>query len=183
MNSGGLSMTAPYTGVDVASGRMTDARLAKIKRDLNKSVKPPRLTSKPQWTEAVVAELVTALEAEREKNRFADVHHANWTRDEKAIARIRELHRPWKVYGECGHEHTDGDGSFEIDDVGLTCGLGYMYSVCELCCLHGDGESEQTEDCWAAHNHTKDDTAYCATMRVIKSEDTAGKIPARKEWE
>jgi hypothetical protein len=119
---------------------MTDEQLAEIKSLMEIEDAP------------YVEELIAALEAERAK-----------------IAKIVTLHRPSKLYGECDHKHTEGDGSFEIDDVGLTCEDGFLYWVCDLCCV--DGESGQNEDCWAAHNHTKDDTAYCATMRAIKSEE------------
>jgi hypothetical protein len=57
-----------------------------------------------------------------------------------------------------------------IDEIGRTCEEGYMYSVCSECCMSGD--TEQNEACANGHDHMKEATAYCATMRAISGEGT-----------
>lgn len=71
---------------------------------------------------------------------------------EAALDRVRELHRPFRIYDECGHQHAlndDGnppDGVVEIEEVGLTCADGLMYSICWTCCTDGY-LGYQREDC------------------------------------
>ena len=64
---------------------------------------------------------------------------------------LRDLHRPFGIYDDCGHgadEHTGKTithcGDFE------TC-LDPMYSICTTCCRDPDGE--QTEECVREHGH------------------------------
>jgi hypothetical protein len=80
------------------------------------------------------------------------------------MARVAALHGPFKIYGECDHDHVDGDGSVHIDAIGLTCEDGFEYSICSECCTNG---REQTEECATYHDHVKFDTAHCKTMRAM----------------
>jgi hypothetical protein len=82
---------------------------------------------------------------------------------------VRELHRPFKIYDGCGHEHEWGDdgnppdGVQEVDEIGLVCDDGYQYSICWSCCTQGSGY--QTEDC-AGHRHGKD-VPQCPTIAIL----------------
>jgi hypothetical protein len=78
-------------------------------------------------------------------------------------ARVRELHPEFRIYGECGHKHAEGDeGVVNVNDVGLVCEDGFMYSVCRECCT--DGHGNQTEECASAHDHPG---WLCATNTIL----------------
>jgi hypothetical protein len=88
------------------------------------------------------------------------------------ITELRELHRPFGIYDECGHDHTEeqleaGD-CLEIDEVGLTCEDGLMYQVCEHCCIKE--WFGQTEDCASDHKHGKGEP-ICATAAILERVD------------
>jgi hypothetical protein len=63
----------------------------------------------------------------------------------KAIA---DLHRPFGIYRECGHDHDcDEPGVVDVVDVGLVCADGLLYTVC-FECHTDDGEArENTDEC------------------------------------
>lgn len=89
---------------------------------------------------------------------------------EQQLAAVRELHREWRIYDECGHDHTydkDGnvpDGVVRVEEVGLTCADGYLYSICWTCCTDGvDGY--QREEC-LSHDHGKG-KPVCRTAELI----------------
>jgi hypothetical protein len=81
------------------------------------------------------------------------------------IVRIRALHTPIKIWGECGHDcHKPGDeGVADIDDIGLTCE--YLYSVCQTCCFDGEWPS-QSETCATEHDHGLD-KPICKTRAIL----------------
>ena len=66
---------------------------------------------------------------------------------------VRKLHVPFGIYDECDSPDTekygvDGEpanGHFEIDDVGITCGLGLVQNVCRECDTT-DGEVHEYTD-------------------------------------
>jgi hypothetical protein len=74
------------------------------------------------------------------------------------------LHTEWKCYDECGHQHTDEDvlagRAFDIDNVGVTCEDGHLYSVCREC---HTTDGEPRED-------TEDGEWPCPTIRAIEKE-------------
>lgn len=80
---------------------------------------------------------------------------------------IRELHKPFGVYDNCGHDHNDAELADEIclrvDDVGLTCDEGLMYEICRECCTNGD---YQTEECGTNHRHVKG-KPICPTIAAL----------------
>lgn len=57
-------------------------------------------------------------------------------------------HREWKTYDECGHDHEPEDpGVVDIEDIGLVCQDGFMYSVCFACHTHdGDAHEDTPEE-------------------------------------
>jgi hypothetical protein len=67
-----------------------------------------------------------------------------------ALDSVKHLHREFRLYGECGHQHTEeGNGVISVENVGLTCQDGYEQSICRECC--GDGGEYQSEECAANH--------------------------------
>jgi hypothetical protein len=83
----------------------------------------------------------------------------------RALAAVLRLHRPWKLYTDCDHNHEPGDGSVEIEDIGLTCEV--MYDICRECCGDGgDGRDGQSEICASEHAHGKD-LPICRTAAAI----------------
>ena len=79
----------------------------------------------------------------------------------RMIIRIRELHRPFRIYEPCAHEHEDADivNCREF----ISCEAGYMYSVCAECCCTG---GDQTEECADGHEHD-DSQPLCATRAAL----------------
>lgn len=80
---------------------------------------------------------------------------------------LRALHKPYKIYDDCGHDHGDepGDESpdatvVDVDGIGLTCN--HVYSICTHCCTD-DG---QTEYCASGHDHGKD-KPICETSAIL----------------
>jgi hypothetical protein len=69
-----------------------------------------------------------------------------------AVRAVLELHTPKRIYDECGHVHTPEEpGISEVNEIGLVCDDGYMYTVCGGCCSsHG----YQSENCADSHDHT-----------------------------
>ena len=87
----------------------------------------------------------------------------------RIIIRIRELHRPFRIYDECDHADHDDDVVLIECDGFTTCADGYMYSVCTECCCTtdvGDWPPGQTEDCTAYHDHD-DAKPRCATIAAL----------------
>lgn len=82
---------------------------------------------------------------------------------------VRELHHPFGIYDECGHNHEylDGgnlrEGVIEVKEVGLTCEEGLEYWVCRHCCTD---RGWQTEHCTIYHYHGKNEPA-CQTLRIL----------------
>jgi hypothetical protein len=100
------------------------------------------------------------------------------------IAKVREIHSPWGIYTECGHEHTeaelDDEAStvHEIDLVGLVCEEGLMYRVCRSCCVEpGWAEGFQTETCASKHTHTTDGPV-CLTTAALDGVE----MPDAERW-
>lgn len=99
---------------------------------------------------------------------------------DKALA----LHREFKIYEPCGHDHDDGEaGTDFFAEVGNVCEDGYRYSICGFCCTDG---SEQHEVC--ADHHMPEEKPNlcwpCQTRRVLKGEPLATwPVPASGEAE
>lgn len=73
---------------------------------------------------------------------------------------VRKLHTPFKVYDECGHSHEKEDeaaGIVEIDDVGISCEDGVLYTVCREC---------DTTD-GATHEYTDEGKWPCRTIEAL----------------
>lgn len=86
------------------------------------------------------------------------------------VKRVREAHRPWRIYGECGHRHEKADtvlGVQDVRDVGLVCKDGYDYTVCRACCCDADGN--QTLEC--VENHSRE-CHPCPVLRLLDGEPT-----------
>ena len=77
---------------------------------------------------------------------------------------ILKLHSPFKIFEECGHDHSEDESpvAYEVDDVGMVCEDGYQYSVCVQCCTDGDF---MTEECMN-HDHGKD-IPICETVALL----------------
>ena len=77
-----------------------------------------------------------------------------------SVEDVRKLHVPFKCYDECGHEHENANellGIVEIDDIGLTCEDGVLYTVCRECHTD-DGEPNE---------NTEDGEYPCATLKAL----------------
>ena len=80
------------------------------------------------------------------------------------VLRVRDLHKPFRIYEECDHdEHGDDIVLIECEDF-TTCAAGYMYSVCTECCC--SGMAQQTEECAGWHEHD-DSKPLCATLAAL----------------
>jgi len=94
---------------------------------------------------------------------------------ETAVERLealRGLHKPFGIYTECGHDHTEEELEaglcIEVDLVGLTCDEGLLYQVCEHCCTDdATFERYQTESCAEGHEHGAGEP-ICKTMAVLE---------------
>jgi hypothetical protein len=82
-----------------------------------------------------------------------------------AVKDVRDLHAEFKIYDDCGHHHEPGDGVVDIEEVGLVCKDGYLYSICRECCTDG-GQEYQTETCAAEHD-TSRNCWPCTTRRAV----------------
>ncbi|GAB3622559.1 hypothetical protein GCM10027418_06410 [Mariniluteicoccus endophyticus] len=81
-----------------------------------------------------------------------------------AVERVRKLHEPYDIYGECDCEDTSS-GHVEVEEVGTTCNL--LYTVCSECC--GD-DGYQRGECADYHNHHPDERYHCPTIRALDGE-------------
>lgn len=90
-------------------------------------------------------------------------------------------HAEHRIYDECEHDHLPGEpGVIEVQEVGLVCEEGYMYSVCFDCHTH-DGE---------CHEETPEEQAWPCDARVamdrVKELERVlceiHKDPPRKTW-
>jgi hypothetical protein len=83
------------------------------------------------------------------------------------IEKVRELHRPYGIYGECGHDHEPEDeGVVLVEDIGYTCDK--EYDVCSACCA--SEYSGQSEFCVDAHDHGPG-KPICPTFDILPKED------------
>lgn len=86
---------------------------------------------------------------------------------EEALSAVVALHGEFRIFDECGHEHTEEDvkagRAFNVSEVGYVCEDGYRYSICRECCRDGD---YQTEDCATYHKHTADGP-QCRTVHAV----------------
>ena len=66
------------------------------------------------------------------------------------LAAVLEIHKPFGVYDECGHDHQPGDpDTFQIDDVGIVCAAGLLYKICEAChTVNGLPTEDADEGCF-----------------------------------
>ena len=97
--------------------------------------------------------------------RERDEWKARAERAERIVEAVKAIHKPFDIYGECGHDH-DGevDGAVHVEDIGYTCKL--EYRICHECCTCYD---EQSETCEAEHIHTLDGP-ICSTVAALKDE-------------
>ena len=100
------------------------------------------------------------------------------------IEAVREIHAPWGIYSECGHDHTEAELEDEaspvkeVDLVGLVCDEGLMYRVCRSCCVEpGWSEGFQTETCATKHTHTQDGPV-CPTVAALDGVE----MPDAERW-
>lgn len=143
-----LPAAAPYTGLDL------QAAYAAMYPGISQQVRYQDLQKTHQQT---VERCARALRAERERS--------------PVIARIRSLHRPYKIYDACDHKHTDEDRAagraVAVEDVGLTCEDGLMYVVCRECCTDG---GYQTEVCATEHQHSPGpEIPICSTAVALEA--------------
>lgn len=83
-----------------------------------------------------------------------------------AVKRVREMHVPFRIYGECECEDTTTPGHVDIEEVGITCN--FLYVACRECCTSGADIRDQTEDCAYGHDHR--DT-YCPTIAALDGDE------------
>lgn len=98
----------------------------------------------------------------RRSGQLAEVHDISKAR---LVQGLRNLHVPYGIYTECGHEHTDRDEfALYIEGVGWTCDVGLVEVICQHCCV---GEHAQAAVCTDQHEH-KPDRAVCPTMALVE---------------
>ena len=109
-------------------------------------------------------EIATALAALAERDRQLDA--------------VRAIHKLWKVYGECDHDHQElGEpGVFDVDEIGYTCA--YEYDVCGACC----GMQFQSEECATNHVHGPG-KPICPTIAALDAPKAGESAPAPGEEE
>lgn len=118
------------------------------------------------YVKAAVCEALTKFFVARDEKLRVENEQLK-ARAEKVLA----LHQEFKIYDECGHDHRyleNGglpEGVHEIDEVGLTCQDGYMYSICSNCCTGGSQEW-QTEVCADQHKHDGKSQCWPCPTRV-----------------
>lgn len=125
--------------------------------------RPDRLQLTRRHVEAIVAAREAAARAE-------------------VLAEVAALHRPWRIYDECGHDHTDEDYEagrcIEVSEIGYVCDDGLMYVICRECCCDYDGFNYwQTESCANGHNldHTKIvGPSLCPTSAILARHAAGG---------
>lgn len=100
------------------------------------------------------------------------LEHAHNMTDERdrvveAVRHALELHKPLKIYGECGHEHEYGDpGTVDVENVGLTCQDGFETTICLECCALG---MAQTEECASNHPYASGQPCWpCPTWLALE---------------
>ena len=94
-----------------------------------------------------------------------------------AVRAVMELHCPYRIYDDCGHQPHDyaEDGSIpadlvELEGIGLVCEKGYLYSICRECCADVvEPHVFQRAVCNDHHEHLDPATACwpCPTVRAI----------------
>jgi hypothetical protein len=88
-----------------------------------------------------------------------------------AIRAVLDIHKPYYIYEPCGHQHELTEdlqippGVRNVDDVGLVCDDGLLYTICFHCCA---GDHSQTERCVSEHQH--EEHAPCPTVRTIATQ-------------
>ena len=84
---------------------------------------------------------------------------------EAAIARVRSLHKPFRLYDECGHDHEYNEpGTRYIEELSnVTCEDGFLYEICDECCAH---RGEQSKECLDDHDHGPG-KPICATIAAL----------------
>ena len=83
-----------------------------------------------------------------------------------AVEAALRLHAEFRIYDECGHEHTQDevDAGTAVDAMEfVTCEDGYVHSVCRACCTGG---WSQTEECASDHERP---CWPCGTVEVISA--------------
>lgn len=96
---------------------------------------------------------------------------ANDSSARKVVIHVLGLHRAFRIFEECGHGHqfTENgrlpDGVLNVENVGLTCEDGYLYSICWCCCTEESGY--QSEDCGTDHPHEGPEACWpCPTIHA-----------------
>ena len=108
---------------------------------------------------AILAEMEARKAAPGYWDEFASAVVRDAPRAYAALRAVLEIHTPWGIYDDCGHDHqsTDGPGVLDIEDVGLTCEEGRVQTVCRHCALTEDEPDENTcEHDWP-----------CPTVRAV----------------
>lgn len=97
----------------------------------------------------------------RRQDPLATVHDISRAR---LIQGLKNLHVPYDVYTDCGHQHSDRDDqALFIEGLGWTCVDGLVETVCQHCCV---SETAQAQVCVDKHDH-KPDRALCPTMAIV----------------
>ena len=133
------------------------------------------------YVKAAVCEALTKFFVARDEKLRVENEQLK-ARAEKVLA----LHQEFKIYDECGHDHRyleNGglpEGVHEIDEVGLTCSDGYMYSICSNCCTGGSQEW-QTEVCADQHKHDGKSQCWPCPTRAALTADQPPATPERTQ--
>lgn len=70
------------------------------------------------------------------------------------VAEVRIVHRAYGVYDECGHDHQEeGNGVVDVNDIGLCCKDGLLWTVCFKCACDDNGDTleDAEKHPWPCH--------------------------------
>lgn len=93
----------------------------------------------------------------------------------RLIAAVRaglDLHKPFGIYDECDHDHSDKDVAEGVAvDAGFyfACNDALQYRICTGCCTSGGDRPEQTEECVTHHDHGPG-KPWCRTYQAMAAE-------------
>ena len=119
----------------------------------------------------VAALLATVEKLTAARDRAVDAATAleqELTVKDEALAELRALHGPKRIYDDCGHRHTteefDALNLVDVDPIGYVCEDGLLYVICGECCTDENGD--QLAECADNHAHT-DGEPVCDTARIL----------------
>jgi hypothetical protein len=124
----------------------------------------------PDFTEREMDIYQRVIAATTEGIRFPTSRH-------RAILAVTELHHPVGIYDDCGHvgHHEYGpdgavpDGLHELQNIGLVCESGRVWTVCAECCCERDDHTQMTTVCDVSHDPGSATTQPCWPCPTVRA--------------